>query len=104
MSLYEPHFEVPWPICSLWETAEWTNGLAFRAIAFSDDGDPVIKIAELKGGISGQTKFTRQTFDPKYRILPGDVLYSWSGSPETSTCSCGMARRGGSTSTFSRWK
>jgi restriction endonuclease S subunit len=84
MSLYEPHFAASWPRRSLWETADWTNGLAFRAFAFSDDGDPVIKIAELKGGISGQTKFTRQAFDPKYRVLPGDVLYSWSGSPETS--------------------
>lgn len=84
MSLYEPRFVASWPTRPLWETAEWTNGLAFRSFAFSDDGDPVIKIAELKGGISGQTKFTRQAFDPKYRVRPGDVLYSWSGNPETS--------------------
>ena len=45
---------------------------------------PVIKIAEIKGGISGQTKFTQQTFDEPVRVRPGDLLFSWSGQPETS--------------------
>jgi type I restriction enzyme S subunit len=45
---------------------------------------PVIKIAEIKGGISEQTKFTQQTFDESVRVRPGDLLFSWSGQPETS--------------------
>ena len=45
---------------------------------------PVIKIAEIKGGISGQTKFTEQTFDDSVRVHHGDLLFSWSGQPETS--------------------
>ena len=60
------------------------NGLAFRNIQFSPTGKPVIKIAEIKGGISEQTKFTNQTFDDSVRIEPGDLLFSWSGQPETS--------------------
>ena len=64
--------------------AEWVNGLAFRNIHFSDSGKPVIKIAEIKNGISGQTKFTGQTFDESVHIEAGDLLFSWSGQPETS--------------------
>ena len=45
---------------------------------------PVIKIAEIKGGISERTKFTQQTFDEPVRVRPGDLLFSWSGQPETS--------------------
>jgi len=64
--------------------AKWVNGLAFRDINFSPVGMPVIKIAEVKGGISGQTKFTEQIFDESVRVRPGDLLFSWSGQPETS--------------------
>jgi len=60
------------------------NGLAFRNIQFSADGMPVIKIAEIKGGITGQTKFTQQVFDESVRVKHGDMLFSWSGQPETS--------------------
>lgn len=81
---FDVRFDPSWEPITLWETADWTNGLAFRKLHFTAEGDPVIKIAELKGGISGQTKFTEQEFDPKYRIEPGDMLFSWSGNPDTS--------------------
>ena len=64
--------------------AQWVNGLAFRDLQFSPSGMPVIKIAEIKGGISGQTKFTQQSFDESVLVKPGDLLFSWSGQPETS--------------------
>ena len=64
--------------------ARWVNGIAFKDIQFTPTGRPVIKIAEIKGGLSGQTKFTRQTFDDSVRVLSGDLLFSWSGQPETS--------------------
>ena len=64
--------------------AEWVNGLAYRDIHFGYTGKPVIKIAEIKGGLSGQTKFTEQEFDASVLVLPGDLLFSWSGQPETS--------------------
>ncbi len=82
--LYHPPFPEEWKRCLLYTLATWTNGLAFRNIQFSPGGKPVIKIAEIKGGISGQTKFTQQTFDESVRIKPGDMLFSWSGQPETS--------------------
>ena len=82
--LYRPTFPEHWERRSLHSLAKWVNGLAFRDIQFSSSGKPVIKIAEIKGGISGQTKFTNQTFDDSVRIQPGDLLFSWSGQPETS--------------------
>ncbi len=45
---------------------------------------PVIKIAEIKNGITEQTKFTNQEFDESVRVSPGDMLFSWSGQPESS--------------------
>ena len=59
---------------------------AFKSNDFSDDcsGFPIIKIAELKQGISSGTKYTTEYVKEKYFIDDGDVLYSWSGSPETS--------------------
>ncbi len=82
--LYHPYFPDHWKRCPLYSLAQWVNGLAFRNIQFSDSGLPVIKIAEIKGGISGQTKFTQQTFDDTVRVRYGDLLFSWSGQPETS--------------------
>ena len=82
--LYSPQFPGHWKRVSLYSMASWTNGLAFRNIEFNSTGKPVIKIAEIKGGISSQTKFTHQNFDESVRIQPGDLLFSWSGQPETS--------------------
>ena len=82
--LYHPQFPEHWERCSLYWMAQWINGLAFRNIQFSETGMPVIKIAEIKGGISGQTKFTEQIFDESVHVVYGDLLFSWSGQPETS--------------------
>ena len=82
--LYQPRFPRHWDRHPLYSLAQWVNGLAFRDIQFSPRGKPVIKIAEIKGGISGQTRFTEQTFDESVLVRPGDLLFSWSGQPETS--------------------
>ena len=68
----------------LYDLAEWKNGLAFRKIDFSDTGRPVIKIAELKNGISASTAFTKGEYDDAVKLQEGDMLFSWSGNPETS--------------------
>lgn len=82
--LYHPVFPDHWERRALYTLAQWVNGLAFRDIQFSPTGKPVIKIAEIKGGISGQTKFTEQVFDESVHVRAGDLLFSWSGQPETS--------------------
>ena len=69
---------------SLYSLAEWKNGLAFKQIHFAGQGKPVIKIAELKNGITAQTAYTQQTFDDSVYLTKGDMVFSWSGNPETS--------------------
>lgn len=80
--------EIPkgWKILALYDTAEYVNGGAFKANDFSKEklGLPIIKIAELKSGISNQTEYTLKEVQERYRINNDDILYSWSGSPETS--------------------
>jgi type I restriction enzyme S subunit len=82
--LYHPVFSEHWERRALYSLARWVNGLAFRDIQFGPTGRPVIKIAEIKGGISSQTKFTEQVFDEAVHVRAGDLLFSWSGQPETS--------------------
>ncbi len=82
--LYHPRFPEHWKRQSLHSLAEWVNGLAFRKIQFAPTGKPIIKIAETKDGISSQTKFTQQTFDESVHVSDGDLLFSWSGQPESS--------------------
>jgi type I restriction enzyme S subunit len=82
--LYSPKFPKEWRTRDLHSVADWLNGMAFRNIQFSQSGLPVVKIAEIKNGVSGQTKFTDAVYDEPYRIKNGDMLFSWSGQPETS--------------------
>lgn len=83
-SLYEPKLFAAWKRKSLFGLASWKNGLAFRKINFSQTGKPVIKIAELKNGLTDQTRYTNDQFDESYFLTKGDMLFSWSGNPETS--------------------
>ena len=69
---------------SLFELATWKNGLAFKKINFSETGVPVIKIAELNNGIGGTTSYTQQSFPEDVHLHRGDLLFSWSGNPQTS--------------------
>lgn len=82
--LYKPLFPEGWKKRSLYSMATWTNGIAYKNVEFSQTGKPVIKIAELKDGISDQTKLTQQLFNKNVAIKSDDILFSWSGQPETS--------------------
>lgn len=75
-----------WQSTCVYDSAKFINGSAFKSKDFSPDqeGLPIIKITELKSGISEKTKFTEGGFGNKYKIADGEILYSWSGSPETS--------------------
>ena len=68
----------------LYDLALWKNGLAFKKIDFSDAGVPVIKIAELNNGIGGNTSYTKQIFSDDVHLKKEDLLFSWSGNPQTS--------------------
>ncbi len=75
-----------WETQPLYDIADFVNGAAYKGADFSDAEDalPVIKIAEVKAGITGQTKFTTINKGDKYRVEDGDILLSWSGNPDTS--------------------
>jgi type I restriction enzyme S subunit len=75
-----------WEEKSLYDCAEYINGDAYRDFDFTPDnsGLPIIKIAEIKNGITNQTRFTNKQMDENKRINDGDILFAWSGSPDTS--------------------
>ncbi len=82
-TMLRPHGWLP---KAVYDCATFINGVAFKNVQFSADGIglPVVKIAELKDGITKQTKFTLDALAPKYKIHDGEILFSWSGSPDTS--------------------
>ena len=82
--LYNPSHSFSWQTQSLYMLADWANGLAFKDIQFTRTGKPIIKIAEIKNGITDQTKFTDGSYDQRIEINAGDILFAWSGQPETS--------------------
>lgn len=69
---------------SLYEYADYINGSSFKADEYSDEGMPIIKIAELKSGLNDTTLFYQGKLDKKVIVNTGDILFSWSGNPMTS--------------------
>ena len=68
----------------LYDFAEYINGAAFKPDECGEYGLPVIKIAELKNGITESTKYFSGSKGYKYLVHNKDILFSWSGNPETS--------------------
>jgi type I restriction enzyme S subunit len=68
------------------DQANWVNGAAYKKMHFVRPGEglPVVKIAELKAGVTNNTGFTNTDLGSRYRIDDGELLFSWSGNPDTS--------------------
>ena len=73
-----------WRRSSIFNLARWKNGLAFKNIDFAEAGRPIIKIAELKGGVTSKTAHTMADYGQSVSVRRGDMLFSWSGNPDTS--------------------
>ena len=69
---------------SVYSLAIWKNGLPFKKIDFSANGKPIIKIAELNGGITASTSYTKKEYGNEVSLTKGDLVFSWSGNPDTS--------------------
>lgn len=71
-----------WEEKPLDEIAEFLNGYAMQKFPPKDPEDslPVIKIAELRNGISAKTNRASREIPAKYIVKDGDFLFSWSGS------------------------
>lgn len=63
---------------------EFLNGLALQKYPPISDGDflPVIKIRELRQGVTNSSDKASTEIPEKYVIKDGDILFSWSGSLE----------------------
>jgi type I restriction enzyme S subunit len=75
-----------WRTCAVYDLATYINGAAYKAFEpnLERRGWPIIKIAELKAGVTSQTAYSDVAMPEKYRIETGDILFSWSGNPDTS--------------------
>lgn len=69
---------------SLFDLAVWKNGLPFKKTDFAGVGKPIIKIAELKNGVSSSTSYTDKEYSDEVYLTKGDYVFSWSGNPDTS--------------------
>lgn len=59
--------------------ASFVNGFAFKPAHRGSSGRPIIKIKELKQGVTDSTpRCDEELVDKKYWIEPGDLLFSWS--------------------------
>lgn len=67
-----------WKPVAFSEVASFMNGFAFKPSHFTDDGLPVIKIKELKSGITADTPRCSGEIKEKYLVKDGDILFSWS--------------------------
>lgn len=80
-----PLGEIPrgWLTKPLDKVADFVNGLALQR--YPPEGDeylPVIKIAELRRGVTESSGKASPNIDKMYIVEDGDILFSWSGSLE----------------------
>ena len=83
-SIYDARLPINGRSIALYKLAKWKNGMAFKKADFSSTGLPIIKIAELNGGISDSTAWTEGDYGKDVFLTKGDYVFSWSGNPETS--------------------
>jgi len=80
--------EIPedWDVKALDEIANFLNGLALQKYPPESQIEylPVIKIRELKQGITEKSDKASHKIKREYVVTNGDVLFSWSGSLELS--------------------
>ena len=71
-----------WGTKPLSDIATFLNGLALQKFPAEDESDslPVIKIAELRSGVTSKSGRASRDVPQNYVINNGDFLFSWSGS------------------------
>ena len=71
-----------WEEKPLDEIADYLNGLACQKYPPENEGEmlPVLKIKDLRGGITEQSDWATSKVEEKYLVENGDVIFSWSGS------------------------
>jgi type I restriction enzyme S subunit len=68
-----------WEVRDFASTGDYLNGFAFKPSHHERDGMPIVKIKELKQGITSATpRYGGAELPTRYLIEPGDLLFSWS--------------------------
>lgn len=85
-SSFEPSALAPiptgWQVKPLSQIATFLNGLALQKYSTNNKINflPVIKIAELRNGLSASSDKASCDIPAEYIVFNGDILFSWSGS------------------------
>ena len=72
-----------WPSRRLDTLCALVNGRAFKPEEWERDGLPIIRIQNLNDPTK-PFNYTTRSMPERFRVRPGDVLFSWSGTPGTS--------------------
>lgn len=72
-----------WPTRRLDTVCGLVNGRAFKPEEWEEEGLPIIRIQNLNDATK-PFNFTTQSLPERFRVRPGDILFSWSGTPGTS--------------------
>ena len=68
-----------WRVAAFAAIGEFLNGYAFKPSHWGDEGIPIIKIKELKQGVTTATpRYGGVDLESRYFVEPGDLLFSWS--------------------------
>ena len=67
-----------WSVRPFSALAAYVNGYAFKPSDWGIAGHPIVKIRELKGGVTSETPRYAGALAEKYRVEDGDLLFSWS--------------------------
>jgi len=79
------NLEIPngWEVIKLGVIAKYINGKAFKPTEWSKKGLPILRIQNLNREKS-EFNYCNFIVDDKYYVNKGDLLFAWSGTPDTS--------------------
>ena len=81
-----------WKRFALSDLADFVNGYPFKPAHLGDVGLPIVKIPELKHGVTNKTPRNSGALIPeKYRLKDGDLIFSWSGTLAANVWASGPA-------------
>ena len=81
-----------WKRLALSDLADFVNGYPFKPAQLGDAGLPIVKIPELKHGVTEKTPRNPGDLIPeKYHLKDGDLLFSWSGTLAVNVWASGPA-------------
>jgi type I restriction enzyme, S subunit len=72
-----------WNICTIKTTMLLINGCAFKPKDWKTEGTPIIRIQNLNDPAASYNYYDAEV-EEKYYVNPGDILFAWSGTKESS--------------------